>query len=202
MSLESNTTMAAPEPRSVWQHRDGDIYTVERLTNEHSTQPDRYPVTVVYRGQDGKVWSRRLADWHGSMTALSDVDVARLLLPQEPTLDGDRLGATTEAGPMLRLLLRAREDVEQSRRRLMRVIAIATVFVVAALAVAVCALVMVRAEAKKTQQAVAGLLAVEKTLSGLTDVQAQEVVKRKMLREIRTRAAAVAADPEAGKHVE
>ena len=68
MSPEPNTGKSHPRPRSVWQHRDGDIYKVVMLANEATEQPDRYPVTVVYRGKDGKVWSRPLSDWHRSMT--------------------------------------------------------------------------------------------------------------------------------------
>lgn len=209
MTPEANTSTVIPAPRSVWQHRDGDIYTVEMLANEHTSQPERYPVTVVYRGQDGKVWSRRLVDWHGSMTALSEMDVARLMLPQEPTLDGSIPGR--DVSPVLMFeyicfirnqLLRAREDLKHSGRRTVAATAVAGVSVLVALGVATGAIVSARQDAKKTQEAVTSLRAVEQTLSGLTDVQAQEVMKRKMLREIRTRAATIAADPEADKHVD
>jgi hypothetical protein len=40
------------------------------ITNQATTQPERYPVTVVYHDVQGHIWSRPLADWHASMTAL------------------------------------------------------------------------------------------------------------------------------------
>lgn len=52
---------------SVWTHSGGDVYVVEGHTNLHSTQPDRYPPSIVYRGPDGRIWSRPVADWSRSM---------------------------------------------------------------------------------------------------------------------------------------
>lgn len=45
-------------------HTNGNIYTVLCLTNEHASQDNqnKYPTTVVYIGQNGKLWSRRLED--------------------------------------------------------------------------------------------------------------------------------------------
>lgn len=54
---------------SVWEHRNGNRYQVIQVANNcfaHFSQ--HYPVTVVYKGMDGKVWSRPLSDWHQSMT--------------------------------------------------------------------------------------------------------------------------------------
>lgn len=56
-----------PAPGSVWVHRSGTEYHVLHLANEPND--DRYPLTVVYQGPNGKVWSRRADDWHRSMTA-------------------------------------------------------------------------------------------------------------------------------------
>lgn len=54
---------------SDWKHSGGDVYTVSGHTNLHSTQPERYPPTIVYVGPDGHVWSRAVSDWSRSMTA-------------------------------------------------------------------------------------------------------------------------------------
>lgn len=54
---------------SKWRHRNGASYTVIMLTNLYTESPEVYPITVVYRGDNGKVWSRPLNDWHRSMTA-------------------------------------------------------------------------------------------------------------------------------------
>lgn len=59
---------AVPAPGSPWTHRkSGASYKVLLLTNESADRTDDFPVTVVYQGADGKVWSRPLAEWHGAM---------------------------------------------------------------------------------------------------------------------------------------
>jgi hypothetical protein len=40
------------------------------LTNLASTRPE-YPVTVVYRGENGNIWSRLFSDWHRSFIPLA-----------------------------------------------------------------------------------------------------------------------------------
>jgi hypothetical protein len=55
-----------PMPGSVWRHYNNSIYTVLHIANE--PDDERYPATVVYQGTNGKVWARRLDDWHRSMT--------------------------------------------------------------------------------------------------------------------------------------
>lgn len=59
-------------PLSRWRHSNGNIYAVILIANEHSENQDRYPTTVVYRGYNGKTWSRPLSDWHRSMTKMED----------------------------------------------------------------------------------------------------------------------------------
>lgn len=61
--------MTEPTPGTDWRHRNGNRYTVVVLANTHTEDPDRYPVTVVYRGENGRMWARPLSDWHRSMTA-------------------------------------------------------------------------------------------------------------------------------------
>lgn len=57
-----------PVPESQWRHHNGNLYTVLLIANEHTQRPDEYPVTVVYRGENGRVWSRPLSRWAASMT--------------------------------------------------------------------------------------------------------------------------------------
>lgn len=59
-------------PLSRWRHSNGNTYAVILIANENSESQDRYPTTVVYRGYDGKTWSRPLSDWHRSMTKMED----------------------------------------------------------------------------------------------------------------------------------
>lgn len=57
-----------------YKHNNGNIYTVLFLTNTASStdsSPEtlkNHPIDVVYMGQNGKVWSRRLSDWDRSFT--------------------------------------------------------------------------------------------------------------------------------------
>lgn len=53
--------------KTKWQHTNGNVYEVVMLANEATEQPERYPVTVVYRNVDnGTLWSRALSDWERS----------------------------------------------------------------------------------------------------------------------------------------
>lgn len=72
----SDPSKDIPKPGSIWQHRTKAVdYEVMYITNERSTDPDKWPVTVVYR-ETGKsanasvpIWSRPLVDWFKSMEA-------------------------------------------------------------------------------------------------------------------------------------
>ncbi len=57
-------------PKSLWRHTNGNVYTVLMIANEFTENPDKYPVTVVYQGANGRVWCRPLSDWHRSMTPM------------------------------------------------------------------------------------------------------------------------------------
>lgn len=58
------------EENSLWKHTNGNIYRVLFLTNTAALFPEIYPITVVYKGMNGNVWSRPLSDWHRSMTII------------------------------------------------------------------------------------------------------------------------------------
>ena len=61
--------MNEPKPGEVWRHHNGQEYEVLLITNEHTSRPAQYPVTVVYKNvRIGSIWSRPLHDWHRSMT--------------------------------------------------------------------------------------------------------------------------------------
>ncbi|WP_087865314.1 hypothetical protein [Comamonas thiooxydans] len=62
-------TGAVPAIKSQWIHKNGNRYVVVNVANQASERPDEYPVTVVYEGADGRVWSRPLDAWYGAMTA-------------------------------------------------------------------------------------------------------------------------------------
>lgn len=56
-----------PRADSVWRHRNGNQYYVLCVANIYSERPE-YPLTVVYVGANGRIWSRPFAEWHRSMT--------------------------------------------------------------------------------------------------------------------------------------
>ena len=53
-----------------YKHKNGNIYTVLFLTNVDSEDKENHPIDVVYIGQNGKLWSRRLSDWDRSFTKI------------------------------------------------------------------------------------------------------------------------------------
>ncbi len=71
---EFQTWLATKPPQapvtvgSRWTHTNGNVYSVYDLTNTQSDRPDKYPVLVSYCGSNGNTWSRKLSDWHRSMT--------------------------------------------------------------------------------------------------------------------------------------
>jgi hypothetical protein len=52
-----------------WKHRNGLVYEVILITNIESTNP-KYEKQVVYKGENGNIWSRPLNDWHRSFTKI------------------------------------------------------------------------------------------------------------------------------------
>jgi hypothetical protein len=79
----------APAPGSSWQHTNGNRYTVLAISNGDSTRPDEYPVTVVYQGADGKLWSRPLSRWHASMHPVAhDAGIGAPASAAAPAVEG------------------------------------------------------------------------------------------------------------------
>lgn len=68
-SVKRVTETAKPSIGSTWRHRNGALYVVRLFTNEFSERAE-YPMTVVYEGAGGRMWSRPLSDWHRSFTAM------------------------------------------------------------------------------------------------------------------------------------
>lgn len=47
----------------VWEHWSGRRYTVIAVANEDARCEEEYPVTVVYKGSDGRIWARKLSEF-------------------------------------------------------------------------------------------------------------------------------------------
>lgn len=60
-------------PATLWQHYNGNKYEVLLLSNMESERQEKYPTTVVYRNvSNGNIYSRKLSDWHRSMTFIEN----------------------------------------------------------------------------------------------------------------------------------
>ena len=57
-----------PLLKSKWKHYNGIKYKVIAITNEENIE--KYPITIVYKGKNGKMWSRPLTDWYRSFTEI------------------------------------------------------------------------------------------------------------------------------------
>lgn len=60
-----------PKRWDLYQHANGSRYRVELVANVDSERPE-YPTTVCYRGEDGRVWSKTLGEFHAKMTLLEE----------------------------------------------------------------------------------------------------------------------------------
>lgn len=58
-----------PKVGTIWQHYNGQQYLVLMIANEMSTNPDKYPPSVVYQNVVTlTVWCRPVSDWARSLT--------------------------------------------------------------------------------------------------------------------------------------
>lgn len=65
--------METVEIGSTWLHKNGNIYEVLLITNKYAddNKKDEYPLTVVYQGPDGKIWSKPVYDFIKSRVYIS-----------------------------------------------------------------------------------------------------------------------------------
>lgn len=56
-----------PEAGATWKHRNGLEYEVLMISNQYSEKPE-YRATVVYRGPNGKVWTKEFGNFIEKMT--------------------------------------------------------------------------------------------------------------------------------------
>lgn len=79
VSVEPTTIEQIPTKGSLWLHeKSANKYRVITITNLHATDK-RYPVTVVYKGHDGKLWSRPLSEWSNSMILVKEHFVVKCI---------------------------------------------------------------------------------------------------------------------------
>lgn len=73
-----------PKPGSKWLHTNGDVYTVLYVTNTsvEESRRDEYPMMVIYRGPERKLYSKSIEGFLKSRTAV-------------PTLHDDMVEALT-----------------------------------------------------------------------------------------------------------
>ncbi len=56
----------------VCRHHSGRVYTVLHVTNDVSNPKPNFPVTVVYLGANGNMWSRRLDEFKEKFDVIFD----------------------------------------------------------------------------------------------------------------------------------
>lgn len=57
-----------PKPGQLWEHHNGKEYRVMHVANQYSQDLVKYPITIVYRGFNGRVWAKSLGNWFTAMT--------------------------------------------------------------------------------------------------------------------------------------
>ncbi len=68
-SIYNDSDIDRPSIGTVWKGPEGGYYTVEGIANEGVGVGNlqTYPITVVYRHEDGRLRTKPLRWWHGSM---------------------------------------------------------------------------------------------------------------------------------------
>lgn len=67
LKVPKKALQVIPQPGERYKHHNGNEYEVIVVSNLDSRRPE-YPVTVVYKGENGKVWSKPLADFKAKMS--------------------------------------------------------------------------------------------------------------------------------------
>ena len=71
--IELENHMTWPRIDSLWQHLNGNYYSVLMFTNVETEKQEDYPTTIVYRNTSNlKCYSRKLMDWDRSMLLISN----------------------------------------------------------------------------------------------------------------------------------
>lgn len=61
-----------PKLNSSWQHKNGNLYEIICVSNLDASNQEEYPITIVYKGHDNRIWSRPLSRWYASFTEVKD----------------------------------------------------------------------------------------------------------------------------------
>lgn len=64
--------MQSHHPGTVFRHHSGRVYTLIAVANVESTDQEKFPLTAVYQGSNGKTWSRPMKDFVKKFTVLFD----------------------------------------------------------------------------------------------------------------------------------
>lgn len=57
---------------SRWEHHSGRIYTVLGVANTENANP-KYPITVVYVGENGNLWAKTLSNFLETMCEIQAI---------------------------------------------------------------------------------------------------------------------------------
>lgn len=81
---------------STWTHSNGYVYRVIAIANHPSGDPLRYPASVVYQGENGRIWTRPMSEWHRSMSPWGDTSDGTWVSRVQQRILGDVACAITE----------------------------------------------------------------------------------------------------------
>lgn len=66
--------LETPEIGSYWRHyNNGNVYKVLMIANAASTRLTKCPVMVVYQGENGNVWARKVVDWFPAFVPVTNI---------------------------------------------------------------------------------------------------------------------------------
>lgn len=75
-----------PTAGDIWRHANGCEYEIDKVANQYSTR-EEYPATVVYQGENGKVWAKTLLNFMTKMNFVRRPDPVACEPLAVPSLD-------------------------------------------------------------------------------------------------------------------
>jgi hypothetical protein len=72
LKLQEGLPANLPQVGFFYKHKNGNKYRIIAITNaegDDESKREKYPVTVVYQGSNGKIWSRRADEWNRSFNS-------------------------------------------------------------------------------------------------------------------------------------
>lgn len=59
------------KPGQIYKHENGNFFTVLYISNICLETQDKFPITIVYQGTDGRIWTKAYKNWSNKFTLIS-----------------------------------------------------------------------------------------------------------------------------------